>query len=173
MNEVATTGGPNKVRESNTIRYALMVLVIGWLVAAGGLVATADTPENQAIKQDRNRYEGTWRVVALEVNGAKSSETDARKITVTNSADGNWAVKADGKEFWKGTSKIDPMNQPKTIDFVPTEGANAGQTSLGIYEIEGATRKLCFAPPGKDRPTEFASKPGSGHILVAFEREKK
>ena len=82
-------------------------------------------------------------------------------------------MKADGKEVWKGTSTIDPMSQPKTIDFVPTEGANAGQTYLGIYQIEGDARKVCFAPPGKDRPTEFASKPGSGHILVAFEREKK
>ena len=155
------------------IRYALMVLVIGWQVGAGGPVAAADTPENQAIKQDRKKYEGTWRVVALEVNGAKASEADARKMTVTNGADGAWAVTADGKEVWKGTSTIDPMNQPKTIDFVPTEGANAGQTYLGIYQIEGDARKLCFAPPGKDRPTEFASKPGSGHILVAFEREKK
>jgi uncharacterized protein (TIGR03067 family) len=121
----------------------------------------------------RKKYEGTWRVVALEVNGAKASEKNARKITVTNHADGTWAVEADGKEVWKGTSKIDPMSKPKAIDFVPTEGANAGQTFLGIYEIEGDTRKLCYAPPGKDRPTAFASKPGSGHILVALEREKK
>jgi uncharacterized protein (TIGR03067 family) len=155
------------------IRYALLVVVIGWLVATGGLVATADTPENQAVKQDRKKYEGTWRVTALDVNGVIMSESDARKFTVTNNADGAWAVKADGKEVWKGNSKIDPMNQPKTIDFVPTEGAHVGQTSLGIYEIEGDARKLCFAPPGKDRPAEFASKPGSGYILVAFEREKK
>jgi uncharacterized protein (TIGR03067 family) len=154
-------------------RHALMVLVIGWLVAVGGLVAAADTPENQAIKQDRKKYEGTWRVVALEVNGVQASETDARRLTVINQVDGTWVVMADGKEVWKGTSQIDPMKQPKAIDFVPTEGANAGQTFLGIYEIDRDTRKLCFAPPGNDRPAEFASKPGSGHILVVFEREKK
>jgi uncharacterized protein (TIGR03067 family) len=154
-------------------RYALMVLVIGWLVAAGGLVAAADTPENQAIKQDRKKYEGTWRAVSLAVDGNKAAAQDAQKITVINHGDGTWVVRADGKEVWKGTSRIDPMKQPKAIDFVPTEGMDAGQTFLGIYEIDRDTRKLCFAPPGKDRPAEFASKPGSGHILVVFEREKK
>lgn len=167
------TGSPNKAKESNVTRYALMVLVIGWQVAAVGPVAAADTPENKAIKQDRKKYEGTWQAVALEVDGVKAAEADARKITVTNQVDGTWVVKADGKEVWKGTSTIDPLSQPKTIDFVPTEGANVGQTYLGIYEIEGDARKLCFAPPGKDRPTAFASKPGSGHVLIAFEREKK
>jgi hypothetical protein len=34
------------------------------------------------------------------------------------------------------------------------------------------TRKLCFAPPGKDRPTDFATTPGSQFVLVMFEREK-
>jgi hypothetical protein len=75
-------------------RHALVVLVIGGLVAAAGLVALADTPDNQAIRQNRKKYEGTWRVVALEVNGVQAPETDARKITVTNGADGTWAVQA-------------------------------------------------------------------------------
>ena len=43
---------------------------------------------------------------------------------------------------------------------------------MGIYQIDDDTRKLCFAPSGKDRPTEFSSKPGSGHFLVIFERVK-
>ena len=161
--EYHTTSGPNRVRGSNMTRYA----------AAGGLLAAADAPENQAVRQDREKSEGTWRVAALDVNGVKASEADARKLTVTNGADGAWAMRAEGKEVMKGTSTIDPMNRPKTVDFVPTDGANAGRTNLGIYEIEGDAQKVCFAPPGKDRPTEFASEPGSWHILVALERERK
>ncbi len=173
MDEEATMRGPSQVKETTMSRYALMAVVMGWLVAVGGLVIAADTPENRAIKQDRKRYEGTWRVVALEVNGVKASEADARKLTVINHADGAWVLTADGKEVGKGTSQIDPMKQPRAIDFVPTEGTHAGQTFLGIYEINRDSRKLCFAPPGKDRPAEFASKSESGHILVVFEREKK
>jgi len=145
----------------------------GWQAAADGVVAPADATDNQGVKQDREKSEGTWRVAALDVNGVQASKADARKFTVTNGADGAWALQADGKEVMKGTSTIDPMNRPKTVAFVPADGANAGRTNLGIYEIEGDAHKVCFAPPGKDRPTEFASEPGSWHTLVALERERK
>jgi uncharacterized protein (TIGR03067 family) len=64
------------------------------------------------------------------------------------------------------------MKKPKTIDFTATEGEGKGNQYLGIYELSEKTRKMCFAPPGKERPTEFSSMPGSEHILVTFEREK-
>jgi uncharacterized protein (TIGR03067 family) len=154
-------------------RYALMVLTIGWLVAAAGLVAAADTAQEEAIKKDREKYEGVWRVVSLEVNGDKAADGDAQRITVANLADGTWVVRVDGEETSKGASQIDPTKNPKTIDFVATGGEIRGQTFLGIYEIDGNSRKLCFAPPGKDRPVEFSSKSGSMHVLVVFRREKE
>ena len=153
-------------------RQAQVALGIGWFVAMVALVAAADSTKDEAIKKDGARYEGTWRVVSLEVNGNKTPEEDAKKITVINHAD-TWIVMAEGNEVAKGTSKIDPTKKPKTIDFTPTEGNDQGKVFLGIYEIEGNARKLCFAPSGKDRPTEFASKPGSEHFLVVFERAKK
>ena len=79
---------------------------------------------------------------------------------------------SDGKEIGKGTNSFDPTKKPKTIDFTPTEGEGKGSLYLGIYELGENARKLCFAPPGKDRLTEFISMPGSEHILVTFEREK-
>jgi len=44
---------------------------------------------------------------------------------------------------------------------------------LGIYELEPDSYKVCFAPAGKPRPTEFASTPGSGQILQLWKRQKK
>jgi len=38
--------------------------------------------------------------------------------------------------------------------------------------LEGDTLKSCVAPIGKDRPTEFASKPGTGHTLRLFKKAK-
>jgi uncharacterized protein (TIGR03067 family) len=81
-------------------------------------------------------------------------------------------VKLEGAPIWKGISTIDPTKTPKTIDFKPTEGADAGKTFLGIYEIGGETRRLCYAEAGRDRPAEFFAKSGSGHVLVTFMREK-
>ena len=128
--------------------------------------------KDEAIKKDRKQIEGTWRVIALEVNGNKADEVDAKKLTVVNGSDGTWSLLSEGKEISKGTSTFDPTKNPKTINFTPTEGEGKGNHHLGIYELGEKTRKLCFAPPGKERPTEFVSIPGSELILVTFEREK-
>lgn len=147
-------------------------LAVGVLLTAMASLAAADDAKDAAIKKDRKQIEGTWRVVALEVNGDKASAEDAKKITVVNGADGTWALRNDGKEISKGRSTIDPTAKLKTIDFKPSEGEGKGQEYQAIYELGEKTRKLCFAPPGKKRPTEFSAAHGSERILVTFEREK-
>jgi uncharacterized protein (TIGR03067 family) len=150
----------------------LAVVVVGLLVTPMARIATADDTKDEAIKKDRKQIEGTWRVIALEVNGNKAMEEDARKLTVVNGSDGTWSLRSEGKEISKGTSTIDPTKKLKAIDFTPTEGEGKGSRFLGIYELGEKTRKLCFAPAEKERPTEFSSTPGSEIVLVTFEREK-
>lgn len=133
--------------------------------------AFADDATNQAIQRDRNQISGTWRVVALIVNGESMMEQDARKFTVVNGSDGTWSLRSEGREIGKGTSTFDPTKNPKTIDFTSTEGEDAGREFLGIYELGENTRRMCFAPLGKERPIEFSSTPGSEHICLTFERE--
>ena len=147
-------------------------LVFGVLLTAVVARAFADDAQDEAIKKDHKLIEGTWRVVALEVDGNKSMEEDARKLTVVNGSDGTWSLRSEGNEISKGTSTIDPTKKPKTIDFTVTEGEGKGNQYPGSYELGEKTRKLCCAPPGKTRPTEFSSTPGSEHILVTLEREK-
>jgi uncharacterized protein (TIGR03067 family) len=146
--------------------------VMGMLVAISCLLAAGDDAKEKAIEKDRQLYKGTWRVVALEVNGNKSSGDDTKKISVVNETDGTWSICVDGNEIARGKSTIDPTKKLKTINFTPSVGLEAGREYLGIYEIAVKTRKLCFAPPGRDRPAEFSSAPGSEHFLVSFEREK-
>jgi uncharacterized protein (TIGR03067 family) len=146
--------------------------IVGMLMTAITAIASADDAKDEAIKKDRKMIEGTWRIVALEVNGNKSSDEDAKKLSVVNGPDGVWSLLSEGKEVAKGTNSFDPTKKPKTIDFTITEGGGKGNVHLGIYELGEKTRKLCFAPTGKDRPTEFSSTAGSEHILVTFEREK-
>ena len=54
-----------------------------------------------------------------------------------------------------------------------TEGPTKGKTQLGIYEFDGDTVRFCFGSPGKDRPSEFAAKEGSGNTLSVWRRDKK
>jgi len=148
------------------------MLFIGAMLTVIATSATAEDAREEAITKDRKQIEGTWRVVALEVNGNKAGDEDARKLTVINGSDGTWSLLSEAKEISKGTSTFDPTTKPKTIDFLPTEGGGKDNSYLGIYELGEKTRKMCFAPPGKPRPTEFSSISGSEHILVTFEREK-
>ena len=145
--------------------------VIGTLLTSISTMAVGDDSKDEAIKKDRQRIQGTWRVVALEVNGNKSMEQDARKLAVVNGPDGTLSVLSDGKEVIKGTSTIDPTKKPKTIDFTVTDGDGKGEQFVGIYELGEKTRKLCFIPRGLDRPTDFSAPFGSDRVLITFERE--
>jgi uncharacterized protein (TIGR03067 family) len=153
-------------------KYTLLALGVGLLLTVTGTL-TAGDPKEEAIKKDRKRYEGTWQVISLEVDGNKAGEEDAKKITVINEADGKWAIEVDGKVVAKGTSEIDPTKKPRTVDLTMTEGDDKDKTALGIYEFSDDTRKVCLAQAGKDRPTAFAAPAGSGHILAVLKRVKK
>lgn len=158
-------------------RLAFGLLGVGALLTAIATVASAGDAQDEAIKKDRKDIEGTWRVVVIEINGSKSQEEDigkfVKKLTVVNGSDGTWSLRADDRETNKWTSTIDPMKRPKTIDLTQTEGEEKGHKQLGIYELGKNTLKLCFAAPGKKRPTEFSSTPGSEHFFITFLREKR
>jgi uncharacterized protein (TIGR03067 family) len=149
-----------------------LIVILGSILLGLSLMPAAEDEKQASIKKDRKKYQGTWRVISLEANGKKAPEEDVKKITVVNKADGTWILQVDGEKVTQGNSEIDPTQRPKTIDFMATEGDNKGQIVLGIYELGDENRKLCYAPPGKDRPSEFSAPAGSDHILVVFKREK-
>lgn len=155
------------------MRYRLLGrVIVSALITATAATASADDPKDAAIQKDRNQIRGTWRVVALVVNGNNAEDEDARKLTVVNGSDGTWSLWSEGKEITKGTSTFDPTKNPKTLDFTPTDGEGKDKQYLGIYALGDNTRKMCFAPMGKGRPSDFASAPGSEYIFLTFERVK-
>ena len=66
---------------------------------------------------------------------------------------------------------LDPKQSPKQLDFTPPK---AGKPVLGIYEVKGDELKVCMrhADSKGGRPTAFATKEGSGLVLIVFKREK-
>jgi len=147
-------------------RYALSVLAIVFLVAA-------EDSKDEAIKKELAKMKGTWKAVSLEIDGNKPIPDDMlEKLQCVIDADGKGTVQFDGATILAATNKIDPTKKPKTLDATFTEGDMKGETSLAIYELKDDTLKYCRATPGKDRPTEFSSKPGSGQTLVVYKRAK-
>jgi uncharacterized protein (TIGR03067 family) len=128
-------------------------------------------PKDEAIKKDRKLYEGTWRVVALEISGQKSGDDDAKKLSVLNGADGSWSLRSEDREIARGRNVIDPTTKPKTIDVIEMEDGKDKLTVFGIYEITEKTRRLCYAMSGRGRPTDFTSTSTNEQVLITFERE--
>jgi uncharacterized protein (TIGR03067 family) len=60
--------------------------------------------------------------------------------------------------------RLDTSKTPKQIDLTVT--AKGAPIIKGIYALDGDELRLCFSIMGKDRPTEFASKPGAAEFLI-------
>lgn len=92
--------------------------------------------------QDIGRLQGTWNIVALEMEGAEYS----------------------------GRMRLDPASTPKHLDLALETGPHAGETHLVIYTFEGPRWKLCLNVTATMRPAEFAAPKGSGVALEWLER---
>jgi uncharacterized protein (TIGR03067 family) len=122
-------------------------------------------------KKELRKFTGAWVATAVTVNG-KELGPDRVKMVVLE-VKGDKYTFTNGKELIKGTHKLDPSKKPKAIDAVRSTGKDEGKTLEGIYELNDDTFKVCFAAPGKERPTEFSAEEGSGRRLIVMKRVKK
>ena len=139
-------------------------------VAVLVLGLSAATADDKAEKDELDKLNGTWKGVSVVEDGKEmpKAEAEAVRLTVTGE---KYMLKLRDQDI-EGTHKLDPTKKPKQIEAVRTKGPEKGQKMVGIYELDGDTFKVCFAAPGKDRPTEFKSAAGSGHRLLVLKREK-
>jgi uncharacterized protein (TIGR03067 family) len=128
----------------------------------------ADAPKADAVKAELKKFEGTWKLVSADLDGNEAKPEDVKAYSLVVVRD-EFTLKF-GTETHKGKFKIDPAKKPKAIDVDFTEGTLKGSKVLGVYEMEGDTRKSCFADPGADRPSDFTG--GKGKYLWKWKREK-
>lgn len=151
---------------SKIMAFGMFVL----LLTVGVLIA-ADAREDA--KKDIEKMQGTLVLVSGERDGKKFTDEEIKQSKLIIQGDTFKIPKSTVGTSQEGTFKIDPSKTPKQIDSTAGSGTDKGKISLGIYELDGDTQKFCFAPPGKDRPKEFSSKPGSGHLLQVWKRANK
>jgi uncharacterized protein (TIGR03067 family) len=124
------------------------------------------------IEVGRMELTGTWQSISYALDGQKAADEDLKKIKLAIDAGGQATAFQEGKVFIAATTKIDPTLDLPAIDMTYTAGDIKGRTALGIYKIEDDLLTICRVAPDKARPTEFASKPGSGYTLMTYKREK-
>jgi RNA polymerase sigma factor (sigma-70 family) len=124
---------------------------------------------------DREKIQGTWDVVGIVANGRVEAKDQFEGFTMVFVGDKVSlipppTVKVPTKEF---AFKLDPTKKPAAINTIALNGPSDGQTILGIYQLEGATLRLCLGnTPEGGRPTEFESKEGSDRVLMTLQRPK-
>ncbi len=149
------------------------ILVTGLGLAGfvvGGFLVGRDA-KDEAIAKDQRKFEGTWALVSGVKDGKDqpAEEVSNTKIRLH----GNTFMFPDASGVGtspRGVSKLDPSKNPKWINAIDDSIDGQGKVSLGIYEFGGEGFKVCFAPPGKARPTAFESKSGSEHNLQFWKR---
>lgn len=146
-----------------------MTLRLILLVAAGFFIAADD--KDDAVKKELKNLEGTWKVVAMERDGKQEPDEVAKAPEFTFK--GDKIVFKTGDKEREMTFKIDPTKKPKEIDLGE---ASAGQVSKGkgiyIFNTEKGELKICVGKRDGDRPTEFATKEGTGVSIITFKRAK-
>jgi uncharacterized protein (TIGR03067 family) len=114
-----------------------------------------------------------WQAVSVTRDGKAMSAADAKSVRAT--ADGSsFSLEIPGRKSMKGTYKINRNTSPAQMDVVVNggPGKGAGVQMQGICELNGDTLKVCCAPPGQPRPTEFSSQPGSGNRMFVMKLVK-
>lgn len=118
-----------------------------------------------AADPDQPKLQGKWAVESFHYNG---NVVERMNGAIREFTDDKYTLTPKEGDAISGTLKaLDSTKKPTQIDL----DVNS-QTLKGIYELDGDTLKLCYNLITRDRPTEFASKPDTGLVLVVHKRVK-
>lgn len=124
-------------------------------------VSAAPAQSNDA---ELEKLTGKWAVKAFDFNG---SPVDEMKDAVREFKGSSYTLTPVSGDTYEGSVKLDASSAPKQIDLVLPD-----RVLKGIYRLDGDELKMAYALEGDARPTEFASKPDSGVVLVVHKRAK-
>jgi uncharacterized protein (TIGR03067 family) len=138
----------------------LAVVVIGCLLAASvRLVAADEATKQEAIKKELKKFEGTWTMVSAELSGVKVHNDVSKNIRVI--IKGDTLMNKDRGTTTELTIVLDdPSKKPRAYSATGTRNGDK-QSTVGIYDMDGDTLKVCFTSEGGERPNVFSTKGGT------------
>lgn len=137
------------------------------LICSFGLLLCATVTlcqaEDQAIPA---AMQGPWLVESLTDSGGEVKVLEGDKFEFTKNK--LRVHEPREKAIIEFSVKLDGTESPKQIDLSLED-----LDSLGIYEFRDSKLVICFAQPGKARPSEFLSKRGDNRRLVTLIRPQE
>ena len=141
------------------------------IMAVVGLFLAAVACKADDAKKELEKWQGTWTLVGAEEKGQRTSDEDLKKVPVTlTSKDDKFTIKF-GDQMMEGTFKIYPDKKPKAYDAKGTDPEGKTHESIGIYEIDGDTLKVCFVQADKERPKEFKTEAASDAAIHTYKKK--
>ena len=144
------------------MRTITALLSIAWL-------AVANVSAQDDAAKERQRFQGTWTFVSVEMDGKNLDRFEGAKAVVKR--DRVSVTLKNGFKFLR-TFKVFTDTTPRCVDFLGADGK--GDASEGIYELKDKRLKVLVNvnTGGKERPTDFADKGKKGHIFYVLERQE-
>lgn len=133
-----------------------------------------DLKPPQDSKDDSNWFDGSWKVVALEIDGTS--------IPASEMKGARWSFKGEEVQMAilgerpKFSAKLDSSKTPKQIDLVHLDGPRKGQTIQNIFKFENDRLVICgrsAAAQKKGRPMQFMTEANSDLMMTTLERSKE
>lgn len=123
------------------------------------------------------RLQGEWVGTALEVDGAKGSEEDAKAFRLTIKSDEMTIMSCRGERCVerKKTFRLDAARSPMWIDLTTSDGEEKGTTEPGIFALDHDELKLCttaFKGASPERPTDFRTVSGDSRLVLVLKRAR-
>lgn len=115
--------------------------------------------------------QGTWRVVAQEVDGTRVPDDAIRDARVVVAGDRFEAIGAGVP--YGGTLLLCDVGDPLELEVRFHHGPHAGLASFGIHELAHDVWSVCLGRVGRPRPRRFATSSGSGHELRVLVRDAR
>jgi hypothetical protein len=141
--------------------------VLTWAISVALVVAA---PALKPVRQPAPQLVGDWAVVRMEDNGQPLVEKPEHGFVIRLSA-------TTQSCFLHGI----PFGAAEPADFFRT--GDAGHVDLhprdpknfrqGIWKLDGNTLTICYADPGRPRPTEFTASAQSKRWLLVLTRKAK
>jgi uncharacterized protein (TIGR03067 family) len=126
---------------------------------------TSNAPASVAVSDESQRIQGSWLRSGV-VLGDIPIPADSLKSISLKLQDGKYEKTGNVSEPEKGTYVLDTSKNPVNLTMTCTEGANAGQTILGICQLDGDTFRICVNLPGTNRPASFVKTSDTDSLFI-------